>query len=64
MVCSCSNGLKEIGLLIQSVLKVSAIDLGAVADQESLIKKRLSKDKKQIKIMYQIGTFDLPHTIV
>ena len=62
-MCSCSNGLKEIGLLIQSVLKVSAIDLGAVADQESSIKKRLSKDKKQIKMMYQIRTFDLPHTI-
>ena len=62
-MCSCSNGLKEIGLLIQSVLKVSAIDLGAVADQESSIKKRLSKDKKQIKMMYQIRTFDLPHAI-
>ena len=45
-MCSCSNGLKEIGLLIQSVLKVSAIDLVTVANQESFGKKLVKQRQK------------------
>ena len=37
---------KEIGLLIQSVLKVSAIDLVTVADQESFGKKEVKQRQK------------------
>ena len=46
LVWSCSNGLKEIGLLIQSVLKVSAIDLVTVADQKSFGKKEVKQRQK------------------
>ena len=53
---SCSNGLKEIGLLIQSVIKVNAIDLVTVADQESFGKTEVKQRQKtnRIEMMYQI----------
>ena len=44
---SCSDSLKKIGLLIQNVVKVTAIDLVTVTNQEIFGKKRLSEDKNK-----------------